>query len=162
MRAKKWIALLLVLLMTASLAACAGKTAPEASAAQEPAAAEEPAAQEPAAEAPAAEEPAAQEPAAKEPTAEEPAAEGKRTEYPLTITTYNYEKEQVQYTFEKAPERVWAQNQNNIEALLALGLADKIVGACGLDGDVRTELSDDFAKINFYDSMPSKEEVIAL
>ena len=106
MRAKKWIALLLVLLMTASLAACAGKTAPEASAAQEPAAAEEPAAQEPAAEAPAAEEPAAQEPAAEEPTAEEPAAEGKRTEYPLTITTYNYEKEQVQYTFDKAPERV--------------------------------------------------------
>lgn len=162
MKAKKWITLLLALLITASLAACAGKTAPEAPAAQEPAAAEEPTAQEPAAEAPAAEEPVAQEPAAEEPAAEEPAAGGKRTEYPLTITTYNYEKEQVQYTFEKAPERVWAQNQNNIEALLALGLAGKIVGACGLDGDVRTELAGDFAKINYYDSMPSKEEVIAL
>lgn len=49
-------------------------------------------------------------------------AAGNQTEYPLTITTYSYEKEEVQYTFEKAPERVWAQNQNNIEVLLALGL----------------------------------------
>ena len=27
----------------------------------------------------------------------------KRTEYPLTITTYNYNKEPVEYTFEEAP-----------------------------------------------------------
>ncbi len=82
--------------------------------------------------------------------------------YPLTITTYNYAKEPVEYTFEKAPERVWAQNQNNIETLLALGLADKIVGACGLDGEVREDLQDEFAKINYYESMPSKEEILAL
>lgn len=90
------------------------------------------------------------------------AASGKRTVYPLTITTYNYAKEPVQYTFEKAPERVWAQNQDNIEILLALGLADRIVGACGLDGEVREDLQDEFAKINYYDHMPSKEEVVAL
>ena len=64
--------------------------------------------------------------------------------YPLTITTYNYEKEQVEYTFDKAPERVWAQNQNNIETLLALGLGDQIVGACGLDGEIREDLRDEF------------------
>lgn len=87
---------------------------------------------------------------------------GKRTVYPLTIQTYNYAKEPVEYTFEKAPERVWAQNQDNIEILLALGLADKIVGACGLDGEVRADLQEDFAKINYYDRMPSKEEIIAL
>ncbi len=86
----------------------------------------------------------------------------KRTVYPLTIQTYNYEKELVEYTFEKAPERVWAQNQDNIEILLALGLADKIVGACGLDGDVREDLQADFETINYYDKMPSKEEIIAL
>lgn len=90
------------------------------------------------------------------------AAGEKRTEYPLTITTYNYQKEPVEVTFEKAPERVWAQNQNNIEIMLSLGLADRIVGARGLDGDIRADLVDEFAKINYYDSMPPKEEVIAL
>lgn len=89
-------------------------------------------------------------------------AAGNQTEYPLTITTYNYGKEEVQFTFEKAPERVWAQSQNNIEILLALGLGDKIVGAYGLDGEVREELRDAFATINYYDSMPPKEEIIAL
>ncbi len=55
----------------------------------------------------------------------------KRTEYPLTITTYNYNKEPVEYTFEKAPERVYAYAQDNIEILLSLGLADRIVAASG-------------------------------
>lgn len=82
--------------------------------------------------------------------------------YPLTITTYNYAKEQVQYTFEKAPERVYAQAQDNIEILLALGLGDKIVGASGLDGEIRPDLAGEFAKINYYDSMPSKEELLGL
>lgn len=68
----------------------------------------------------------------------------------------------MEYTFEKAPERVWAQSQDNIEILLALGLADKIVGACGLDGEVREDLKADFETINYYDKMPSKEEIIAL
>ena len=61
--------------------------------------------------------------------AEESSSSETSTQYPLTISTYNYAKEPVEYTFEKAPERVWAQNQNNIETMLALGLADKIVGA---------------------------------
>lgn len=82
--------------------------------------------------------------------------------YPLTITTYNYEKEEVSYTFEKAPERVWAQSQDNIEILLALGLKDRIAGAYGLDGEIRADLAADFAEINYYESMPSKEEIIAL
>lgn len=91
--------------------------------------------------------------------AEPPAAD---SHYPLTITTYNYAKEQVQYTFEKAPERVYAQAQDNIEILLALGLGDKIVGASGLDGEIRPDLAGEFAKINYYDSMPSKEELLGL
>ena len=44
----------------------------------------------------------------------------KRTEYPLTITTYNYNKEPVEYTFAKAPERVYAYAQDNIEILLSI------------------------------------------
>ena len=68
----------------------------------------------------------------------------------------------MEYTFEKAPERVFAKSQDNIEILLALGLADKIVGACGLDGEVREDLKADFETINYYDELPSKEEIIAL
>lgn len=85
------------------------------------------------------------------------------TTYPLTIETYNSAHEKVSYTFEKAPERVFAQNQNNIETLLALGLADKIVGAFGLDDpQVKPELQADFAKINYYDKFPGKETVLSL
>ena len=64
---KKLIALILVLIMVLSLAACAGKK-------DEPAA-DAPAADAPAADAPAADEPAADEPAADEPVADEPAAD---------------------------------------------------------------------------------------
>lgn len=105
---------------------------------------------------------ASSQPASSASSQPEDAASGTRTQYPLTITTYNYAKEQVAYTFEKAPERVWAQNQDNIEILLALGLKDKIVGACGLDGEIRSDLAADFAEINYYESMPSKEEILAL
>lgn len=144
---KKLLSLTLALAMALSLAACGASGSSAASeAASEP---ESTAAAETAPEASS--------------DAEEDAGQtGSRTQYPLTITTYNYEKEQVEYTFEKAPERVWAQSQDNIEILLALGLADKIVGAYGLDGEIREDLADAFATINYYDTMPSKEEILAL
>ena len=44
--------------------------------------------------------------------AEESSSSETSTQYPLTISTYNYAKEPVEYTFEKAPERVitfWRQ-----------------------------------------------------
>ena len=44
--------------------------------------------------------------------------------------------------------------------LLALGLGDKIVAAYGLDGDVREDLKDEFDKIQYMDTKPSKEEVV--
>ena len=63
--------------------------------------------------------------------------ENNDSHYPVTITTYNYLKEPVEITFDKAPERVVAIYQNSIETLLALGLEDKIVAAAGLDHDVK-------------------------
>lgn len=87
---------------------------------------------------------------------------GERTQYPLTITTYNYAKEPVTFTFEKAPQRVFAQNQNNIETLLALGLADKIVGAFGGSSVKTGKWKEEFSKVNYYESQPSKEDIIAL
>ena len=81
--------------------------------------------------------------------------------YPVTITTYNYEKEPVEITFEKSPEKVVSVYQNSIETLLALGLEDKIVMASGLDHEVKDEYKQAFSKINYLEEFaPSKESVV--
>lgn len=83
--------------------------------------------------------------------------------YPVTVSTYNYEKEPVEVTFEKAPEKVFAVYQNSIETLLALGLEDKIVGAAGLDQDVKSEYADAFSKVNYLaEFTPDKETVLMM
>ncbi|WP_229768500.1 ABC transporter substrate-binding protein [Tissierella pigra] len=88
--------------------------------------------------------------------------EVKNEHYPVIITTYNYEKEPIEITFEKTPEKVVAVYQNSIETLLALGLEDKIVAAAGLDHDVKDEYKEAFSKVKYYDNVPTKEEVIGL
>lgn len=88
---------------------------------------------------------------------------GGKTTYPYTYTTYTYAREPIEVTVEKAPERVVAGYQNNIETLLALGLADKIVCAFGLDDEsLLGDLQGEFDKIPYQDSRPSKEDVIGL
>lgn len=83
--------------------------------------------------------------------------------YPVTITTYNYKKEPIEVTFEKAPEKVIAVYQNAIETLLALGLEDRIVAAAGLDQDVKDSYKAGFEKINYLTEFtPDKESVIML
>lgn len=85
----------------------------------------------------------------------------KDSHYPVTVTTYNYEKEPIEITFDKCPEKVVAVYQNSIETLLALGLEDKIVVAAGLDHEVKPEFKDAFSKVNYLkDFTPSKETVI--
>ena len=54
-------------------------------------------------------------------------------DFPVTIHTFNHEKEAIDVTLEKAPERVIVAYQDNIEIMLKLGLADRIVCAFGLD-----------------------------
>lgn len=51
--------------------------------------------------------------------------------YPVTISNYNSKKEKADFTFKKAPERVFALHQNSIETLLALGLEDHIIACAG-------------------------------
>lgn len=83
--------------------------------------------------------------------------------YPVIITTYNYKKEPVEVTFEKAPEKVFAVYQDSIETLLALGLEDRIVAAAGLDQDVKSDYKDAFSKVNYLTEFtPDKESVIML
>ena len=102
-----------------------------------------------------------------EATSEAASETGKKTEYPLTISNFNYEKEPVEETFEKAPERVITFWSNSLESMLALGLS-----AVGMDeNSILPELKDEFDKMiagkefnDFTDSNAamSKEAAIML
>lgn len=104
--------------------------------------------------------------------AEESSSSETSTQYPLTISTYNYAKEPVEYTFEKAPERVITFWSNSLETMLALGLGDRIVCAVGMDEEsVLPELQPELEKMknteyynDFKDSNAamSKETAIML
>ena len=92
--------------------------------------------------------------------------------YPVTISTFNYELNPVEFTFEKAPERVVTFWTGPMETMLALGLSDKIICAVGVSRDrILPELQDEFDKIaagaeyrDFVDSNAamSKEYAIML
>lgn len=82
--------------------------------------------------------------------------------YPITITTYGYDKKPREITIKEEPKSVVAIYQNSIETLLALGLEDKIIGAAGLDHNVKDEFIYQFETIDYYDHVPSKEEIIGL
>ncbi len=89
--------------------------------------------------------------------------DGKRTVYPLTIKNFNRAKEEIDVTFDKAPEKVVAVYQDSVETLLALGLEDHVVGFGGLDEDVKPEYANAFAKTNVFEAWsPDKEAVLAL
>lgn len=95
----------------------------------------------------------------------ESSTEGMKDEknyYPVTITTYNYKKEPVELTFEKAPEKVLAVYQSAIENLLALGLGDKIIACSYLDVPVKDEWQEQFSKIQYLEDAPSKEAVLEM
>lgn len=47
-------------------------------------------------------------------------AEGTKTEYPLTITTYDYDGNEIETTYEKAPEKVLAVYQEALKPCLHL------------------------------------------
>ena len=94
---------------------------------------------------------------------EDSSAEATKTEYPLTITTYDYDGNEIETTYEKAPEKVLAVYQGSIETMLALGLEDRLVATAGLDNEVPDELKDAFSKTNYLDEFtPSLETVTML
>jgi iron complex transport system substrate-binding protein len=94
--------------------------------------------------------------------AEEVASEVSDAHYPVTIKNYNRNKDQIDVTFDKAPERVVVAYQNGIEIMLALGLEDRIVAATGIDHEVKAEFADAFAQVTYYDKGITKEEVMGL
>lgn len=88
--------------------------------------------------------------------------------YPVTIKTYNYAKEEVEVTFEAAPQKVICTNQSQTELLLYFGLDDAIIGTAYLDGAVRADLQEQYdalvaaGKELTVKGYPSKEVVLAL
>ena len=87
----------------------------------------------------------------------------KHTEYPLTITTYDNQGNEIETTYKKAPEKVVAVYQGCIETMLALGLEDRLVATAGLDNEVPDELKEAFSKTNYLDEFtPSKETITML
>ncbi len=91
------------------------------------------------------------------------AESGKKTDYPLTITTYDSEGNEIQTTYEKAPEKVLAVYQGCIETMLALGVEDHLAAAAGLDNEVPEELKSAFSKVEYLDEFtPSLETVTML
>ena len=94
--------------------------------------------------------------------AEGTAEEGTKTEYPLTITTYDYDGNEIETTYEKAPEKVIAVYQGSIETMLSLGLEDRLVATAGLDNEFAMIL-EAFSKTNYLDEFtPSLETVTML
>ena len=93
----------------------------------------------------------------------EAAESQKKTEYPITITTYGSDGQELETTYEKAPEKVLAVYQGSIETLLALGLEDHIVATAGLDNEVPDDQKAAFSKTNYLDEFtPSLETVTML
>lgn len=88
--------------------------------------------------------------------------EANKTTYPLTIENYDGEGNRVEQTFEKAPERIVSNQPQAVQLLLALGLDDKIVGACTSVGDVGDTYKERFDSLNIISDTdsPSKEVVI--
>ncbi|MGN6712884.1 ABC transporter substrate-binding protein [Anaerocolumna jejuensis] len=96
-------------------------------------------------------------------SSEEGAAKEKRTEYPVTITTYGSDGKELVTTYKKAPEKVLAVYQGSIETLLTLGLEERIVATAGLDNEVPDSLKAAFSKTNYLDEFtPSLETVTML
>ena len=84
--------------------------------------------------------------------------------YPVTISNYDYAGNPVEYTYDKAPERVLAVYQGSIETMIALGLEDHVLASYGLDNEVKEEWKSGFAQMNYDDSVfaPDKETVTLL
>ena len=129
---KRTFSLLLALVMVLSLAACGGKDTPadDANTPDTPAENNQP---------------------------DEPDNEPTQPEdsyYPITITTYDYEGNEIETTYEKAPEKVLCVYQGTIETMIALGL----------DNPVKEEWEAGLAKMNYNEDVfaPDKETVLMM
>ena len=94
-------------------------------------------------------------------TAAAPAAESgaqASTGYPITVDNCGSE-----VTLESAPERVLTVKSSTLELMLALGLADRVIGSAFSDGPLPEEFADAASDIEVVsDKVPSQEATLAL
>ncbi len=77
----------------------------------------------------------------------EPSQVTEAEHYPVTITTYNYDKEPVEVTFNACPQRVICTNQSQTEMMLYFGLDQYIAGVSYLDGEIREDLQNQYNQL---------------
>ncbi len=156
---KKAVSLLLVLAMVLSLAACAsGKPRPESGAGDTSPAAET-------GQAVQTEQAGQSEQAGQEgQTAQTEQPGTKDSHYPVTITTYDYEGNEIQTTYEKAPEKVLCVYQGCVEIMIALDLEDHVAASYGLDNPVKEEWEDGLSRMDYNEDVfaPDKETVLMM
>lgn len=88
----------------------------------------------------------------------DPSAEAAASAYPITVDNCGTE-----VTLEAAPERVLTIKSSTLELMLALGLADRVIGSAFSDGPVPDEYADAASGIEVVsDKVPSQEATLAL
>jgi len=140
---KKVISLLLILVLALSLAACGRGSVPANTTAAST-------------EAPVTEQPSE--------SVEESSAATEESCCPVTITTYDYAGNEIQTTYEKAPEKVLCVYQGTIETMIALGLESHVIASYGLDNPVKPEWEAGLAEMNYNEAVfaPDKETVLMM
>ncbi len=94
----------------------------------------------------------------------ESTVETEDSHYPVTISNYNYEGEEIEITFHQAPEKVVSVYQGSIETMIALGLEEYSLASYGLDNEVKEEWQEGFEQMNYDETVfaPDKETVTLL
>ncbi len=156
-KGKSILCLLTALIMSLSLAACGGKDvgSTASSTGNTSESSVEPSGESTSESTPSAE---SSEPEASETDPEE------ESNYPVTVTTYDYEGNEILTTYEKAPERVVCVYQGCIETMIALGLEDHVIASYGLDNPVKEEWEEGLGKMNYNEEVfaPDKETVLMM
>ena len=100
---------------------------------------------------------------AETPTNQPAQTSNKKTVYPVTITTYGSNGEEITTVYNEAPKKVLAVYQGCVETMLALGLQDHLVATAGLDNEVPQEQKAGFSSVQYLDEFtPSLETVTML
>ena len=84
--------------------------------------------------------------------------------YPVTVTTYDFEGNEIRTTYEQAPEKVLCVYQGCLETMLALDLEDHVIASYGLDNPVKEEWEEGLSKMNYNEEVfaPDKETVLMM
>lgn len=84
-----------------------------------------------------------------------------KSQYPVTIQNFNYDRKMVDSTYKKAPERVLTTAATSTEILIRLGLSDKIVAALETT-DIPDDIKEEYEKLKILGFRELKNKEIAM